>query len=100
MSSSLGGLGNLTQSARTKQLKTARGILFGVGILTVAVNLFFTLSAESEVNKELEKQVSEVQRKGMVVDEHKLAEVRQQAVQSVRLVGGAKIGRASCRERV
>ena len=31
-------LGSLAQSARAKQLKTARGIMIVVGILTVGVN--------------------------------------------------------------
>lgn len=45
------GLGRLAQSSRMKHLKTARVILFVVGILTIVVNGFLFLSAEQRVLK-------------------------------------------------
>ena len=45
-SASMAGLGNLAQSARGKELKSARMIMFFVGVLSVAVNMFVFSSAE------------------------------------------------------
>ncbi len=58
-------LGSLAQSARGKQLKTAKGILFGIGILTVGANIVFGLMANSQVDEEVKK----LQAQNMVVDQ-------------------------------
>lgn len=42
-------LGSLSQSARKKQLRLARGILLFVGVLTVAVNAYFVIKADDLV---------------------------------------------------
>ena len=81
-------LGSLTQSARKNQLKSARGILIAVGILTLIGNLIFLALAESQVKDQIDKQVQEVQRRGMVVDRQKLAEVQENQVMIVRLIHG------------
>jgi hypothetical protein len=48
-------LGSLAQSARGKELKSARGILIVIGILTIAVNVYMFFNAENEVQAELAK---------------------------------------------
>lgn len=75
------GLGSLTQSARTGQLKTARGILIAIGVLTVVVNGIFLFLAEEQVNTEVRK----LQQQGLQVD---MAAV-QQAVLLTRIVNGS-----------
>ncbi len=88
--SSLGssGLGSLTQCARKNQLKSARGILLGVGILTVIANLVFMALAESQVKEALDKEVQKVQQQGKIVDRHKLAEIQEHAIALTRLING------------
>ncbi len=88
------GLGSLTQSARKNQLKTARGILLAIGVLTVIVNMFFVVGAESLVKQKFDEEVQQGQRKGLVFDQRKLAELQEQAVTLTRLIngGGAALG--------
>ncbi len=94
-SSAMGGLGNiaedlgsLAQSARAKQLKTARGILLFVGIMTVAFNVGFVFFAESVVDSQIETELREIRAQHLEVDQEKLAELRQQAIRSTQLVNG------------
>jgi hypothetical protein len=89
-----GGLGSLAQSARTKQLKTARGILYFVGILTLVVNVGLAVFAEPFVNSQIDREVESVRRQGMQIDQSKLEELRDQAIRSTQLGGviGAVIG--------
>jgi hypothetical protein len=82
------GLGSLAQSARTKQLKTARGILFGVGILTVVVNAGMFFFAESIVKSQLDTEVQKIRAQGMMIDQVKLAQIQDQAVRATRLADG------------
>jgi hypothetical protein len=79
-------LGSLAQSARTKQLKTARGILYFVGILTVVVNVAFVIFAEQVVNSQIDKELAGIDVQNMVVDQEALAKIRDQAVRSTQLV--------------
>ncbi len=53
------GLGSLAQSARNKKLNLARGILFFVGILTIAVNIWMLFQIQKEVN--------EARQRGMII---------------------------------
>ena len=76
--------GSLTQSARKGQLKSARGILFFIGILTVALNGFFFSQAKSSIDEEVKK----LQAQGMVVDQDAV----NQAVKSTQLVSGVMAG--------
>lgn len=88
---SMAGLGNLAQSARGKELKSARVIMFVIGILSVAVNLFFFVSAESDVQSEIDKQIAKLG-PGFVPDPVKIAALKQQAVGTTHLInGGATI---------
>jgi hypothetical protein len=93
MIDSLGGenLGNLAQSARTQQLKTARGILFAIGILTIVVNLALVIFAKSFVDSQFEKELKDLRAKNMVVDPVKVEELRDQSVRSVRLLNSIAV---------
>ena len=93
MSMSLEGqaLGNLAQSARTKQLKSARGILLFVGILTVVVNVGLIVFAESFVNAQIDREVSDLRGQGMEIDNTALKEFREHAIRSTRLANGIAV---------
>ena len=82
------GLGNLAQAARTKQLKTARGVLYFVGVLTVIVNVAFCVFAEPIVNSQIDKEVSDLRAQGMEIDEVKLAEIRKDAIRGTQVANG------------
>lgn len=84
---SMAGLGNLAQSARGKQLKSARTIMFFIGVLSVAVNMFVFSSAEGEVQKEIDKEVAKLG-PGFEADPEKIAELKDQAVGATRLISG------------
>ncbi|MCC7475961.1 MAG: hypothetical protein IT425_11230 [Pirellulales bacterium] len=86
-----GGLGNLAQSARTNQLKSARGILLGVGILTVLVNLGLVIFADRIVDAEIEKELKPVRAAGNVIDQEALKELREGAIRSLRFVDGIAV---------
>jgi len=51
------GLTSLAQSQRQKKLNLARGFIFFVGILTIAVNAYYALQAKSLVEAEVNKAV-------------------------------------------
>ena len=87
---SISGLGNLAQSARGKELKSARTIMLVIGVLSVLVNLFVYSSAEGEVQKEIDKEIAKLGR-GFVVDRDKVAELKSQAVGTTRLVSGGGV---------
>ncbi len=89
----MSGLGNLAQSARGKELKSARWIMLIIGVLSVLVNMFVFSSAEGEVQKEIDKEVAKLG-PGFEVDEAKVAEIKSQAVGATRLIsgGGAVLG--------
>jgi hypothetical protein len=93
MSMSLEGqaLGNLAQSARTKQLKSARGILLFVGILTVVVNVGLIVFAESFVNAQIDREVSDLRGQGMEIDNTALKDFREHAIRSTRLANGIAV---------
>jgi len=83
---SLAGGSSLAQSARLKQLNTARGIMFGVGVITILFNIFQFVVAEKLVDEELNKQAADLRRQGLVIDQAKLAEVKESAGRTVKLV--------------
>jgi hypothetical protein len=64
-------LGSLGQAARGKQLNTARAILIIVGILTVAINGFLFVTAQSRVNDEINR----LQQQGLQIDQSLVAGV-------------------------
>jgi hypothetical protein len=64
-------LGSLAQSARGKQLNTARWILIVVGVLTVAVNTGMVFLSEKNVQNE----VRQLQKQGLQVDQAEVQKV-------------------------
>ena len=76
-------LGSLAQSARSKHLKEARGILLAIGILTLLVNAALFAAAESLVQGAIDAELRK--RGGGVVDPVK----REQAIQTTRVLAGA-----------
>jgi hypothetical protein len=87
---SMSGLGNLAQSARGKELKSARTIMFVIGVLSVLVNLFVFIFAEGEVQKEIDQEVAK-QGPGFAVDDEKAAALKSQAVGATRLISGGGV---------
>lgn len=79
-------LGSLAQAARSKQLKTARIVMFVVGVLTIGANVVFLGIEISEVNKV----VREAQR-NPTVDQVRLREEEQKALRTIYVVYGASI---------
>ena len=73
-------LGSLSQSARSKSINQARGLLFVIGVLTLAVNAFFFLSARENVKQGIAAEVAKLQLQGMVFDQAKLREIEETAV--------------------
>ena len=58
-------LGSLAQSARSKQLKTARVTIFVIGVLTILANLGVAMLSDSRIDEEAKK----LQGQGMIVDQ-------------------------------
>src|SRR5712691_4502338 len=77
-------MGNLAQSARGGTLKSARGIMLFVGIMSALANAFFY--SQEEIDKELKKLGP-----GFVVDQAKLSELKGQAVRATRLINGGGV---------
>ncbi len=86
------GLGSLAQSARSKKLKQARGILIAVGILTIIVNGIGLALLPSQVKNELDKEINKVKAQRMVVDQAKVKEVEAQILRYGYLASGVVIG--------
>ena len=76
-------LGSLAQSARGHQLKSARGILLGVGILTVIVNVAMGFASKGMIDKEINEQIVQVQAQGMEVDPAAVEEVRNSSIRAM-----------------
>jgi hypothetical protein len=91
MATDQSSLGSLAQSARQKQLKSARGILLFVGILTVGANATFFALIRSQVDEVFNKEITALQAKGMVVDQAKVAPLRERAVRMAQLINGGAI---------
>lgn len=91
-------LGSLTQSARKNELKSARGILFFVGIMTLLVNGFMFANAENEIKTVFDAEVQKIQQQGMMVDQNILTQEKAKGLQLVRLIygGGAALGAVFC----
>ncbi len=84
---SLKPLGSLAQSARLKQLNSARAILFFIGITTLAFNVFLYLHAPKEVDDVIQAEVQKAG-PGMVFDPVKLEEAKSSILLTVRLIYG------------
>ncbi len=80
-------LGSLGQSARSKQLKTARVTLIVVGVLTILANLFMVVSAERVVEEAVQKELRDIP--PAQIDRLKLSELKSKAVNNLQLISGA-----------
>jgi hypothetical protein len=87
----LPSLGSLVNSARTKQLKTARGILLFVGVMTILVNGVMVFFADSLVQNQIDEELRSPQFAGRQINHQALAEFKQAAVQSTRIADGIAI---------
>lgn len=79
-------LGSLSQNARSKELRNARSIMFLVGGLTIALNIFGYMMAEDTVDGAITEEIRKVESQGMVVDQAAVAQVRESAVRAALLV--------------
>ena len=82
------GLGSLAQSARGKQLKTARGIMLFVGILTILFNGFLFFNAENEVKKVTQ---DEARKAGGAVHPAQVRDFEATVLRFCRLIYGGSI---------
>tara|TARA_B100000809_G_scaffold265720_1_gene325445 strand:- start:1552 stop:2181 length:630 start_codon:yes stop_codon:yes gene_type:complete len=82
----LSSLTSLSQSARMKQLKSARMILIFVGVVTVALNGFLFVQAEAMVDNEIRN----LQMQGIVI-EGDVNQIRDQTVKMTRLIHGGTV---------
>ena len=82
------GLGSLSQATRYKQLSSARKILWAVGIITILANGFIMAMAETLVEKEIERQESQLRRQGLVAEDEAIEEFRSTAVASTMVTSG------------
>jgi len=86
------GTSSLAQSARRKQLNVARGILFGVGILTIVVNLAQLAMVDNEIDKQLDQEAAKIVQQGRMIDQVKFAEIKQAAKRVGHLIMYGVIG--------
>jgi hypothetical protein len=84
------GLGNLAQSARSKQLSSARNIMLFVGIMTIVLNAIFFALVEGQVQEAIDKEIAKLP-SGMVADPVKVADVKGRAVRAAHLVDAGAI---------
>ncbi|MEN6459227.1 MAG: hypothetical protein ABFC63_09880 [Thermoguttaceae bacterium] len=84
-------LGSLAQSARKKQLKTARIILIIVGILTVAGNGLMLGNVNNEVDRTIQKQVDALRAQGQQADGASVAEFRDRNIRYCRIIYGSAL---------
>jgi hypothetical protein len=84
-------LGSLSQSVRSERLKSARTILYIVGVLSVLANLFFLFLAKSQVDQVFDEEVATARQQGMIVDEAKVLELKQSATRSAQLINGGGV---------
>ena len=86
-SPSVAGLGRLSQAARGKELKSARAIMWFVGVVTLLLNGYFFSTAAADVQTEIDKEIRKLG-PSFVVDQAKLAAIRTEAVRAARLING------------
>ena len=82
-------LGSLAQSARAKQLKTARGIMIVVGILTVGVNGVLFATTRQRVDHAIQEELKGPKARGFIVDQRILEESRQHAIVLNQVISGS-----------
>ena len=81
-------LGSLSQKVRKDSLRSARITMFVVGVLTIGANLFFALSAEQMVDKE----IADMRKTGVVFDEAELKSLRESAIRTTQLSSFVFVG--------
>jgi hypothetical protein len=79
-------LGSLTQSARLKQLNTARWILLAIGVLSVVVNVAVFFTIESEVDTIIQRDLNALRMRGMAADPAEVARFRESTVRVAKLL--------------
>jgi hypothetical protein len=84
-------LGSLAQSARAKQLKTARAIMIIVGVLTIAFNGFMFVNTHNEVDQVVQKQIQELHAKGMMEVQASVEEFRHRVTLFCQMIYGATV---------
>jgi hypothetical protein len=90
--SPLPSLGNLGHAARHNKLKRARSILIWLGALMVLVNGALLLTAEQQVHQQINKEVAELTKQGLTIDQSKLAVLEAAAVRTAQLfIGGVAL---------
>jgi hypothetical protein len=89
----LPGLGRLAQSARSEKLKSARGIMWFVGIMSILANGVLFALAAGQVDDAIEKELAKLPNRAFV-DQAKIKEVKDQAVRTTHLItgGGVMLG--------
>jgi hypothetical protein len=85
----LGSLSSLAQTARMKHIKSAKTVLFIVGILTMGLSAVMFAIAEQTVQSQIDQELRGLG-PGFIVDQQKMAELKIDAVAKTRL--GAGIG--------
>lgn len=86
-SSPMPKLGGLAQSARSKEIRSARSILLVIGVMTLLLNGFLFSQAPNEVQVEIDKQIKELPA-GQVADPEKVAELKDEWVRATRAIYG------------
>ena len=87
-SADLPALGSISQEVRSKSLKSAKGILLFIGIITLAVNGLFFSMAEHNVDTEIEKELGG-KPNAAVLANPEFQTLRSQAIRTTRLVNAA-----------
>lgn len=84
--------GSLAQNARSKNLKTAKIILWFVGILNILMGGFQFANVEKEVDDAIGTELRKAGLSYATADQEKLREVRTDTIGKAKLIYGASIG--------
>lgn len=87
--SSLSNLGSLAQSAREKQLKVARNILIGIGIVVLLLNIFRITNTKNETEQVVQEQIKVLHAQGMQADQTSVEEFRTRVSRICYLIYGS-----------
>jgi hypothetical protein len=89
--STLPPLGSLAQSARSRQLKSARGILLFIGVLTVVVAGGMISLARSQVDNVIKTELDKIRAPGVTINAEKVEQWRSKALRSTYLMHGVSL---------
>ena len=84
-------LGSLAQSARAKQLRTARNIMIIVGVLTMGFNGLLYSNAHNEVEKVVQKQIKALHDRGLIESQASVAQYRHRITLFCRIIYGSAL---------